>query len=216
GLIDEPIASAQRTAVQIAREAGALISYDPNYRPTLWPSEARAREIIQSAYAGCHLAKVSEEELDVATGHGDPDVAMNALLESGVELVVISRGAHGALASNGTYRLEVPSPRVEVVETTGAGDGFVAALLVKLPPTRPARPSWSRGANGWDRSLRSSRTWSATRSSMPRAWARSPARNRGRFPRFPPLPRSTSSDGRGPAALRDRDPDVRPWALLFP
>ncbi|MFW5689786.1 MAG: PfkB family carbohydrate kinase [Spirochaetota bacterium] len=136
GLIDEPIASAQRTAVQIAREAGALISYDPNYRPTLWPSEARAREIIQSAYAGCHLAKVSEEELDVATGHGDPDVAMNALLESGVELVVISRGAHGAPASNGTYRLEVPSPRVEVVETTGAGDGFVAALMVKLLPWR--------------------------------------------------------------------------------
>ena len=136
GLIDEPMASAQRTAVEMARKAGAMISYDPNYRPTLWTSEDRAREVIRDAYGACHLAKVSEEELEIATGHADLQSGMRAVLDSGAELVVVSRGPAGAVATTGGDLIEMPAPQVDVVETTGAGDGFLAALIVKLLPWR--------------------------------------------------------------------------------
>ena len=134
--IDEPSASAQRKALQIARDKGLMISYDPNYRPTLWPSEARAREVIQDSFRYCHLAKISEEEWEVATGHSDLDAGIQAALDKGVELLVMSRGENGAIATNGDYRISLPGLPVDVVETTGAGDGFLAAMIGRLMPAR--------------------------------------------------------------------------------
>ncbi|MFO8008291.1 MAG: PfkB family carbohydrate kinase [Candidatus Brocadiia bacterium] len=134
--ITEPAASAQRRALEIADGLGLMISYDPNYRPTLWPDEDTARRTIQDAFRHCHLAKVSEEEWEVATGHHGVEEGMRAVLERGVELLVVSRGPGGALATNGNWRIEVPAWPVEVVETTGAGDGFLAALICRLLPAR--------------------------------------------------------------------------------
>ncbi len=135
-LIDEPAASAQRKAIQIARERGLMLSYDPNYRPTLWPDVSTARQVIQDTFKYCHLAKVSEEEWEVATGYADLDAGIRAVLDKGVELLVVSRGSKGALATNGQYRIELPGRKVNVVETTGAGDGFMAAMIARLLPER--------------------------------------------------------------------------------
>ncbi len=134
--IEEPSASAQRAALEMARARGLMITYDPNYRPTLWPSEDRARLVIQDSFKYAHLAKVSQEEWEVATGHQDLDSGIDAVLGRGVELLVISRGPLGALAATSDYRIEVPSFPVEVVETTGAGDGFMAAMITHLLPER--------------------------------------------------------------------------------
>jgi fructokinase len=134
--IQEPAAAAQHRILAMAREAGMMISYDPNYRPSLWPSEEYAREVIQDSFRYCHLAKVSEEEWEVATGHADVDAGIRAVLDKGVELLVISRGEDGALATNGDYRIELPAMPVDVVETTGAGDGFLAAIITELLPQR--------------------------------------------------------------------------------
>ncbi len=135
-LIDEPGASAQRKAIQIARRKGLMLTYDPNYRPTLWPSGERAREVIQEAFGYAHLAKVSQEEWEVATGCPDLESGIRAVLDRGVELLVISRGPQGALVTNGDYRIELPAFPVRVVETTGAGDGFMAAMITRLLPER--------------------------------------------------------------------------------
>jgi len=134
--INEPSAAAQRRLLEMARKKGLMISYDPNYRPTLWPSEEYAREVIQDAFQYCHLAKVSEEEWEVATGHQDLDAGIQAILGQGVELLVISKGENGAIATNGNYRIELPAMQVEVIETTGAGDGFLAAMITTLLPLR--------------------------------------------------------------------------------
>jgi fructokinase len=135
GLISEPCASAQRKALELARARGLLITYDPNYRPTLWPDEATARRVIQDAYRYCHLAKISEEEWDVATGCPDLDSGIKAVLDRGVELLIVSRGAGGALATNGQYRIDLPAlTGIDVVETTGAGDGFMGAMITRLLP----------------------------------------------------------------------------------
>lgn len=135
GLIDEPCASAQRKATQLALAQGLMVSYDPNYRPTLWRDEATASAVIQGAFETCHLAKISAEEWRVATGYDYLDAGIKAVLARGVELLVISRGADGAAATNGDYFIELPAlAGIDVVETTGAGDGFMAAMIVQLLP----------------------------------------------------------------------------------
>lgn len=113
-----------------------MISYDPNYRPTLWPDQKTAEKIIQDSFRYCHLAKVSEEEWQVATGFEDLEAGIEAVMAKGVELLVISRGENGAIATNGDYRIELPGLEVEVVETTGAGDGFLGAIITELLPAR--------------------------------------------------------------------------------
>lgn len=134
--IDEPVAGAQRKALEMARNQGLMISYDPNYRPTLWPSVDRAKEVIQESFQYAHLAKIADEEWEVATGHTDLDAGIQAVMDKGVELLVISRGAKGSIATNGDYRIELPSLAVDVVETTGAGDAFLGAMIAQLLPQR--------------------------------------------------------------------------------
>ena len=134
--IDEPVASAQRHALDLAKARGLMISYDPNYRPPLWPNAARAREVIQASFADAHLAKIAEEEWEIATGHTDLDRGIQAVLDRGVELLVISRGERGSIATNGDYRIELPAINVDVVETTGAGDAFLGAMIARLLPER--------------------------------------------------------------------------------
>ena len=136
GFINEPCASAQRRALDIACARGLMITFDPNYRPTLWRDADAARAVIQDSFRFCHLAKISEEEWETATGERDLDAGIAAVLAKGVELLVISRGARGAIATNGDYRIELDPPAVPVVETTGAGDGFMAAMIARLLPER--------------------------------------------------------------------------------
>jgi len=134
--IDEPSASAQRKALRMAQDKGLMISFDPNYRPTLWPDQKTAERVIQDSFRYCHLAKISEEEWQVATGFEDLEAGIDAIMAKGVELLVISRGENGAIATNGDYRIELPGLEVDVVETTGAGDGFLGAIITELLPER--------------------------------------------------------------------------------
>ena len=142
--IDEPSCAAQHKAIELARRNGAMLSYDPNYRPTLWPDEKIARQTIQDAYQHCHLAKISEEEWKVATGYDDFEAGVRAVLDKGVELLVVSKGEKGAVATNGEYLIEAPAYEVDVVETTGAGDGFLAAVIAELLPHRERLGSLAR------------------------------------------------------------------------
>ena len=144
GFIDEPSGSAQRRAIDLARRSGAMITYDPNYRPTLWPSEERAAGVIRAGYETAHLVKISEEEWNVATGTDDFRDGARRVLDAGPELLVISRGENGAIATNGEFWIEVSAPVVHVVETTGAGDAFLAAMIVELLPVREELGSLSR------------------------------------------------------------------------
>ncbi|MBN2470980.1 MAG: carbohydrate kinase, partial [Anaerolineae bacterium] len=89
-----------------------------------------------------HLAKIAEEEWAVATGHTDLDAGIQAVLDRGVELLILSRGADGALATNGDFRIEIPALlNINVVETTGAGDGFMGAMITRLLPEFERRGS---------------------------------------------------------------------------
>ncbi len=130
-LIQEPSRSATMEALRIARQAGALISFDVNYRPDLWGrSEARAR--VMTAIPHVDLLKVNEVELALLAGSGGLDAATGALMEQGLDLCVVTLGPEGSffrIAEGGEL---VPPFRVRTVDATGCGDAFVAGMLCQL------------------------------------------------------------------------------------
>ena len=127
-MIAEPGRSATLAAVNYARDHGLTISYDPNLRLSLWKDEATARAGLLSGLPYAHIVKVSDEELEFLTGGHDPA----ALWREGMRLIVVTHGAEGATAHTRDQAVSAPGFRVNAVDTTGAGDGFVAALLVGL------------------------------------------------------------------------------------
>ncbi|MEW6300848.1 MAG: PfkB family carbohydrate kinase [Thermodesulfobacteriota bacterium] len=136
-LITEPSRSATLAAVEAARTAGALVSYDPNLRLPLWPTPDEARTAILAAAPSADIIKVSEEELAFLTRADGVAEGVRRLrnVVAAECAIVVTRGRHGcALASGGSagLYLEVPGFDVRAVDTTGAGDAFVAGLLVGL------------------------------------------------------------------------------------
>jgi fructokinase len=127
-LIDEPSRSACLAAIRHARAQGLLISYDPNLRLSLWKDADTARRGILDALPYAHIVKVSEEELDFLVGKQD----VTPLWHDDLRLIIVTRGAGGATAFTRTTRVDVEGFRVTQVDTTGAGDGFVAGLLTSI------------------------------------------------------------------------------------
>lgn len=131
-LTDEPARDATNRAVKLARDNGVLVSYDPNYRASLWPSEEKAIEEMRSLLPLADIVKISDEEIELITDTKDLDEAVKRLHDQGVSLVVITLGANGALASNGKNKVIVEGFKSNVVDTTGAGDSFLAGILHQI------------------------------------------------------------------------------------
>jgi fructokinase len=129
--------AALRAAVAAARELGVLVSFDPNVRLHLWDDVAPLRRLCDDVLPHCALAKLADEEVLLSTGERDPERAAARLVERGVGIACVTLGAGGALVRRGRDVLRVPAERVEVVDTTGAGDGFVAGLLAAVARAGP-------------------------------------------------------------------------------
>ena len=132
GLIDETSRNATRLAVSTARSAGLTISYDPNLRLNLWPDEATARDGLLTGWRQAHIIKASEDEMTFLTGKTDLTAAVDQLWHSDLKLLVVTLGKHGCRYFTPKFNGEVGSFEVTSVDTTGAGDGFVAGLLTGL------------------------------------------------------------------------------------
>ena len=120
------------SVVRAARDGGALITYDPNYRAALWESEAVAMPIIRSVLPLCDIVKISDEETKLLCGVEDPHKAARVLTDSGVKLVIVTLGANGALWRFGELEGTVPGFAVQVADTNGAGDTFFGAFLSRI------------------------------------------------------------------------------------
>lgn len=131
-LTAEPSRDATLSAVRIAREHGALISYDPNYRASLWPDEATAVCRMKEPLPLVDVLKVSEEELPLLTGTDDLDEGARLLMAQGIRLVLITLGARGAYYACGDWRGMEPGVPCTVADTNGAGDTFFGAALSRL------------------------------------------------------------------------------------
>jgi fructokinase len=122
-----------RAAVRLAKQRGMIVSFDPNVRAHLWKDLRDLRALCQDVLPFCDIVKLSEEELEPCAGVADASVALDQLAALGVKLTCITQGERGVLARRGAQTLQVPAPQVAVVDTTGAGDGFVAGLLASNP-----------------------------------------------------------------------------------
>ncbi len=131
-LIGEPSRGATLYAVDTARAAGCLISYDPNLRLPLWPDANAARDGMLLGFKKAHVVKLSDDESEFLTGLGDLDTARKALWHDELKLLVVTRGRAGCVYFTPNFSGEVASFTVEAVDATGAGDGFVAGLLQGL------------------------------------------------------------------------------------
>lgn len=131
-LTAEPARSATLAAGRLARQGGALVSYDPNYRANLWPDEKTAVDWMQKPLPMVDLLKISDEELPLLTGLEDPEAGTAALRKYGIRLIVVTLGAKGVFYRLGDATGTIPGVKVKVADTNGAGDTFLGALLSRL------------------------------------------------------------------------------------
>jgi len=127
---------AARTAVQQAigrvRGAGGIVSCDPNLRLHAWADPSEPKRVLEQLLPLCTVVKLSEEEMPIVTGHTGVREALDSLLGMGVPLPVVTLGEKGAAFLWQGEVVHVPAPPARVVDTTGAGDGFVSAFLYGL------------------------------------------------------------------------------------
>jgi len=131
-LTDPACREAVTAAVRAAKKTGALISYDPNYRASLWESEEEAVRQMRAVLPLCDLVKISDEETGLMCGVKDPAAALEKLAALGVRLAVVTLGAHGAMWRCGDLTGTVPGFSVKVADTNGAGDTFFGAFLSRI------------------------------------------------------------------------------------
>lgn len=133
GAIREPGGTVARATVCTAGPA-VLRSFDPNIRPAVMGTPDAVIERVHGLAADCHVVKLSDDDaawLGAPTGASADDV-LRAIAESGVPFAVMTRGAGGCTALVDGLRHDVPASRVEVADTIGAGDAFMAGLLYAL------------------------------------------------------------------------------------
>ena len=131
-MTDEPSRSATIQAARTAKEAGVLISYDPNYRPLLWRSQEEAISVIGSVLPYCDIVKVSYEEMQLMTGLDDLGEGAAAIAGKGPDCVIVTLGPGGAFIKAGEYSASYRTYDVRTIDTTGAGDSFYGAFLYKI------------------------------------------------------------------------------------
>ena len=124
----EPGASAVARMLDRAR-GEATLSYDPNCRPTLMGTPEQARERIEGLVAGCDVVKVSDEDLRWLYPGEAYDDAGRRWLASGPALVVVTRGGEGSWGVTAAGAVLRPPLRVDIADTVGAGDAFMAGLI---------------------------------------------------------------------------------------
>jgi fructokinase len=142
-LAQEPSRTATLAAAAYAAESGALLSYDPNLRLDLWPSPAAAREGMLTGWHEAQVIKVSEDELRFLGNAESIEGAARALWHDGLRLVAVSQGPRGCTYYTPEGSGHVSGFAVTPLDTTGAGDAFVAGTLSGL---LAADLTWSAAA----------------------------------------------------------------------
>lgn len=126
---DEPMKSASVTALNAAKKSGCVITYDPNYRPPLWKSEADAVDAMRDNLKYADIVKLSKDELLLIAGTEASEEAVGKIHSYGVSVVIVTDGENDVVFSFGGETEILPSIKVKAVDTTGAGDIFFGTFL---------------------------------------------------------------------------------------
>ncbi|MDD7730338.1 MAG: carbohydrate kinase [Clostridia bacterium] len=127
----EGVREATRHAIEVAKAAGCIITFDPNLRPPLWKSLEDARAEIEYGMTKCDVLKISDNEVEFLFGTTDYDKGAALIREKyNIPLVLITMGKDGSRAYYKDLRVEAaPVLQENTIETTGAGDTFCASAL---------------------------------------------------------------------------------------
>lgn len=127
----EGVREATRYAIDVAKEAGCLVSFDPNLRPPLWKTLEDARKEIEYGLSKTDILKISDNEVEFLCGTSDYDEGAKMLIEkNNIPFVCVTLGKDGSRAYYKGMRVEVPGfVQKNTIETTGAGDTFCGCML---------------------------------------------------------------------------------------
>lgn len=129
-MISSPAKEATLAAAEHAKNSGKLISYDPNLRLALWESEEVARAGMRLGLDYAHIVKISEEEMDTVLNEGETIEELFVTFPQ-IKLVLLTHGADGSTVYTPKGKIaRIAGFKVNSVDTTGAGDSFMAGILV--------------------------------------------------------------------------------------
>ena len=124
------VRAATKKAIQAAKDAGCLVSFDPNLRPPLWSSLDLAKEQMEYGFGVCDILKISDNEIQFVSGKEDYDEGIAYLQEKyHIPMILLTMGKDGSRAYYNGMCVERPGFTVKAIETTGAGDTFCGSTL---------------------------------------------------------------------------------------
>lgn len=125
------IARTTAYAVEQARDANTLVSFDVNLRHNLWPKGFADADLVNRLVSRAHLVKFSKDELEYLCT-GEPDIYIHRCLRQGCRLLVVTDGGGDIRFYGQNFFGSITPPKVEVIDTTAGGDGFIGGLLYAL------------------------------------------------------------------------------------
>ena len=130
-MTDEPVRTATQYALETAKEADTVISFDPNLREPLWPNLEEARKMIDFGMRQCDILKISDNEVEWFTGMKDLEKGAEEIRKTyQPKLMLMSLGKDGSIAWSGSAKaFAEPFLQENTIETTGAGDTFCGSVL---------------------------------------------------------------------------------------
>ena len=134
-LVSSPAYDTTYACLEQASKSNITVSYDPNFRPALWPDTDKARERMLEPLKYVTILKVSEEEFELLSGESDLSKGCAQLASQGPTTIVITRGKNGMTLWRDGETIDVQAEPVNAVDTTGCGDSSVAGFLTTLLET---------------------------------------------------------------------------------
>lgn len=128
-LAEEPTRSTILYVLEEAHKAGNIISFDPNFRQSVWSDKEEALEVLKKVYLHVDLTKPSLDDADALFGRMEPEEYIKKYHELGAKIVVLTMGSNGSLISDGSNIIDIPVEQCEVVNATGAGDLYWSVFL---------------------------------------------------------------------------------------
>ena len=129
-MTDEPVRSATKKALEVAKEAGCLITFDPNLSPPLWNSLDDAKKQMEYGFQYCDMLKISDNEIQFVSGKEDYDEGIRYLQDKyNIPLIFLTMGKDGSRAYYKDMRVERKGFQGKAIETTGAGDTFCGCSI---------------------------------------------------------------------------------------
>lgn len=125
----QPGGSEVRLIAARARDEGRLVTFDPNVRAALMPGVTESRAAFEHLASLAAVVKLSDEDASWLYPGATPDDVLRRLSALGVRVAAMTSGSHGSVIASGPHRVEVPAQRTQVIDTIGAGDSYMSALI---------------------------------------------------------------------------------------